>query len=99
MSEIENIDIIINDEIVETNTIKKKQYKPRDPLYNTHYYHKNVAPVECNICGCIVVNRALYNHKKTAKCKLVQHFKNLAKLEYDDLKLLQQKIILEDYKL
>jgi hypothetical protein len=44
---------------------RKKQYKPRDPLYNTLYYHKNVAPVECNICGCIVVNRALYNHKKT----------------------------------
>jgi hypothetical protein len=70
---------------------RKKEYKPRDPNYNTIYYHKNVAPGECNICGCSVVNRALYNHKKTAKFKLVQHFKELAKLEYDDLKLLPQK--------
>ena len=98
MSDNENNDNILNDEIIETKPIKK-QYKPRDPNYNTYYYHKNVAPVECNICGCTVVNRALYNHKKTAKCKLVKHFKDLAKLEYDDLKLLQQKIILEDYKL
>ena len=98
MSDNENNDNILNDEIIETKPIKK-QYKPKDPLYNTHYYHKNVAPVECNICGCIVVNRALYNHKKTAKCKLVKHFKDLAQLEYDDLKLLQQKILLEDYKL
>jgi hypothetical protein len=66
---------------------------------NTLYYHKNVTPVECNICGCTVVHRALYNHKTTAICKLVQHFKDLAKLEYDDLKLLHHKIVLEDYKL
>ena len=98
MSEIENNDIIINDEIIETKPIKK-QYKPIDPLYNKIYYHRKVAPVECDNCGCVVVNRALYNHKRTAKCKLVKHFKDLAKLEYDDLKLLQQKIILEDYKL
>ena len=91
MSDNENNDNILNDEIIETTPIKKKQYKPRDPNYNTYYYHKNVAPVECTICGCIVVNRALYNHKKTAKCKLVKHFKDLAKLEYDDLKRLQQK--------
>ena len=31
--------------------------------------HKDVAPVECDICSCIVVHRALYNHKKTGKCK------------------------------
>ena len=42
----------------------KKRYKPRDPNYNTDYYHKNVAPVECNIWGCIVVHRALYTHKR-----------------------------------
>ena len=55
MSEIENNDIIINDEIIETKPIKK-QYKPIDPLYNEMYYHRKVAPVECDICGCIVVN-------------------------------------------
>jgi hypothetical protein len=63
MSCNENNDEILNDEIIEAKP-KKKQYKPRDPKYNTMYYHKNVAPVECNICGCTVVNRALYNHKK-----------------------------------
>jgi hypothetical protein len=98
MSCNENNDEILNEEIIETKP-KKKQYQPRDPKYNTMYYHRNVAPVECNICGCIVVNRALYNHKQTAKCKLVQHFKYLAKLEYDDLKLLQQQILLEYYRL
>ena len=86
MSDIENNDIIINDEIVETKPIQK-QYKPIDPLYNTLYYHRKVTPVECDICGCVVVNRALYNHKKSAKCKLVKHFKDLSQLEYDELKL------------
>ena len=89
MSETENNNIILNDEIVETQQIikTKKQYKPIDPLYNTLYYHRKVAPVECDICGCVVVNRALYNHKKSAKCKLVKHFKDLSQLEYDELKL------------
>ena len=89
MSETENNNIILNDEIVETQPIikKKKQYKPIDPLYNTLYYHRKVAPVECDICGCVVVNRALYNHKRSAKCKLVKHFKDLSQLEYDELKL------------
>jgi hypothetical protein len=98
MSYNENNNEILNDEIIETKP-KKKQYKPRDPNYNTVYYHKNVVPVECTICGCTVVNRALYNHKKTAKCKLVKHFKDLANLEYEDLKKIQQQILLEDYKL
>ena len=93
MSYNENNDIILNDEIIETIPIKtKKQYKPIDPLYNKMYYHKNVAPVECDICGCVVVNRALYNHKKSGKCKLVKHFKDIAKLEYDELKLTQHII-------
>ena len=88
MSYNENNNIILNDIIVETQPIKKKkQYKPIDPLYNTMYYHKNVAPAECDICGCIVVNRALYNHKRTANCKSVKHFKDLAQLEYDEAKL------------
>ena len=86
MSYNENNDIIINDEIVETKPIKK-QYKPIDPLYNKMYYHKKVAPVKCDVCDCIVVNRALYNHKKSAKCKLVKHFKDLAQIEYDELKI------------
>ena len=25
--------------------------------------HTHVAPIECDICICIVVNRALYDHK------------------------------------
>ena len=73
----ENNANILNDEIIKTKPIIKR-YKPRDHNYNTYYYHKNVAPVECNICGCIVVNRALYTHKKTAKCKVVKHFKDIA---------------------
>ena len=88
MSYNENNDIIINDEIVETKPIKK-QYKPIDPLYNKMYYHKKVAPVECDVCGCVGVTKALYNHKKSAKCKLVKHFKDIAKLEYDEFKLTQ----------
>ena len=83
MSCDENNDII-NEEIIETKPVKK-QYKPRDPNYNTMYYHKKVAPIECDICSCIVVNRAMYNHKKSAKCKLVKHFKDIAQLEYDAL--------------
>jgi hypothetical protein len=63
MSCNENNDNIINDEIIETKP-NTKQYKPRDPKYNTMYYHKNVAPVECNICGCTGVNRVLDNHNK-----------------------------------
>ena len=82
MSYIENTDNILNDEIIATKPIKKR-YKPRDPNYNNYDYHKNVAPAECNICGCIVVNRALYNHKKTAKCKLVKQFKDIAEAEYN----------------
>ena len=58
----ESHDIVTN-EITETKPIKQ-QYKPRDPKHNTRHYHKHVAPVECDVCGCIVVNRALYNHKK-----------------------------------
>ena len=88
MSEVENNDITVNDEIVETKPIRK-QYKPIDPLYNKMYYHRKVAPVECDICSCIVVNRALYNHKKSGACKWVEHFIDIAKLEYDDLKILQ----------
>ena len=36
MSDNENNDNILNAEIIETKPIKK-QYKPRDPNYNTHY--------------------------------------------------------------
>ena len=50
---------------------------------------KNVAPVEFVICGCIVVNRALYNHKQSATRTLVKHFKDIAKLEYDEIKVIQ----------
>ena len=46
-----------------------------------------VAPVECDICSGSVVNRALYNHPKSGKCKLVQHCKDIAQLDHDDLKL------------
>ena len=67
----------------------KKRYKPRDPNYNNYYYHKKVAPVECTICGRSVVDRALYNHKKTANCKLVKHVKDIAQTEYNQLKLIQ----------
>ena len=77
MSYNENDDLI-NDEIIETKPIKK-QYKPRDPKYNTMYSHKHVAPIECDVCSCIVVNKALYYHKKSGKCKLVKHFKDIAK--------------------
>jgi hypothetical protein len=66
MSCNENNNEILNDEIIEAKP-KNKQYKPGDPKYNTMYYHKHVAPVECNICGCIVVNRALYNHKQNSQ--------------------------------
>ena len=38
MSDNENHDNILNDEIIETKPITKR-YKPRDPNYNTHYYH------------------------------------------------------------
>ena len=51
------------------------------------HYHRTVAPVECDICGCIVVTRALYNHKRTANCKLFRQFKDIAQLDYDELKL------------
>ena len=88
MSDNENNDKILNDEIIEAKPFIKR-YKPRDPNYNTYYYHKMVHPVECNICGCIVVNRALYNHKKTAKCKLVKHYKDIAQTEYNELKIIQ----------
>ena len=88
MSNNENNDNILNEEITETKPIIER-YKPRDPNYNAYYYHKIVAPVECNICGCIVVNRALYTHKITAKCKLVKHFKDIAQTEYNEIKLIQ----------
>ena len=63
MSGTETNDNMSNYEVIETKPTKKR-YKPRDPNYNTDYYHKNVAPVECNIWGCIVVHRALYTHKR-----------------------------------
>ena len=84
MSDNENHDNILNDEIIETKPITKR-YKPRDPNYNTHYYHT----VEWSKCGCVVVNRALYNHKKTAKCKVVKHFTDIAQTEYNVIKRLQ----------
>jgi hypothetical protein len=58
MSCNENNANILSDEIIETKP-KEQQYKPRDPKYNTMYYHTKVAPVECDICGCTVVHRAL----------------------------------------
>ena len=91
MSYNENNDII-NTEIIETKPVKK-QYKPRDPNYNTVYYHRNVAPMACTICNCIVVNRAMYNHKKSSKCKLVKQFKDIAQLEYDSLKNTHNELI------
>ena len=66
---------------------QSKNNEPLDPNYNKICYHDKVAPVECNICGCIVVTRALQNHKKSGTCKLVKHVKDIAQLEYDGLKL------------
>ena len=82
----ETNDVIVNDEIIGTKPINN-QYKTIDPLYNELYYHKTVAPVECDIYGCSVVNRALCSHKKTATCNLVKQFENIAQLEYDEVKL------------
>ena len=42
----------------------KKQYKPIDPNINKLYYHEQVAPIECDVCGCIGVTRALDNPKQ-----------------------------------
>ena len=84
MSYNENHGIISNDEHIETKPIKT-QHKPIDPHQHKTYYHTKVAPVQCDICGCGVVNRALHNHKRTSNCKLVKHFKNIAQLEYDEL--------------
>ena len=85
---IEKNDNILNDEIIETKQIKKG-YKPRDTNYNTYYYRTTVAPIECNSCGCIAVNRALYKHKKTAKCKLVKHANDISQTGYNKNKLIQ----------
>ena len=62
------------EEVVEEVVKKKKrQYLPKYIEYNKKYYHKNVKPVTCDICGSNVVNRALYSHKKSTKCTLVKH--------------------------
>ena len=55
---------IVNDAIIETKPIKQKQYKPIDPNINKLYYHEQVAPIECDVCGCIGVTRALDNPKQ-----------------------------------
>ena len=70
-------------EVVEEVVVKKKkrQYLPKDIEYNKKYYHKNVKPVTCDICGSNVVNRALYSHKKSTKCTLVKHHIDIERLK------------------
>jgi hypothetical protein len=58
------------EEVIEVKK-KKRQYLPRDIEYNKKYYHKNVKPATCEICGTVVVNRAMYSHKLSKKCTLV----------------------------
>ena len=62
----------------------KTRCQPRYPNYNTYYYHKHVAPIECDICSCIVVTRAMYKHKQSANCELFKHFLKISHLEYDE---------------
>jgi len=61
---------------------KKRQYLPKYIEYNKKYYHKNVAPVTCDICGSNVVNRALYSHKKSNKCTLVKYYIEIERLKH-----------------
>ncbi len=70
--------IVIEEVIVKK---KKRQYLPRDIEYNKKYYHKNVAPVTCEICGSTVVNRALYSHKKSNKCTIVKYCVEIERLK------------------
>jgi hypothetical protein len=72
---------VIVDEVVVKK--KKRQYLPKDIEYNTKHYHKNVAPVTCDICGTTVVNRALYFHKTSNKCKLVTQCIEMERLKYE----------------
>ena len=67
--------------IVEEVKKKKRQYLPKYIEYNKTYYHKNVAPATCTICGTIVVNRAMYSHKLSKKCKLVTQCVEMERLK------------------
>lgn len=68
---------------------KKRQYLPKDKEYNKKYYHKNVASATCEICNSIVVNRAMYNHKLSKKCKLVTLCLELERLKIQTASLTQ----------
>ena len=87
MSRNENNDIV-NDEIIESRPTKNN-INLETLLIIICASIRNVAPVECDVCGCIVVNRAFYNQNKSGKCKLVKQFKDIAKLEHDELQLIQ----------
>ena len=87
MSRNENNDIV-NDEIIESRPTKNN-INLETLLIILCASIRSVAPVECDACGCIVVNRAFYNHNKSGSCKLVEQFKDIAKLEYDELQLIQ----------
>lgn len=88
MSYTENDDKPLDEEIVEVPEvkIKKKSTRALDPEYNTKYYHRTVKNVTCEICSCIVSNKALYDHKKTKKCLMIRKIKEEAKNEYEELK-------------
>jgi hypothetical protein len=98
MSRNANNENIISVEIIETKPTKI-QHTPSDPTCNTMYYHKNVAPGECELCGSCSVTRALYNQKESAKCKLVKHYKGMAKLEYDELNTCSNHSTVANYNL
>ncbi len=70
----------IIEEVIEVKK-KRRQYLPKNIEYNKIYYHKNVKPVTCDICGTNVVNRALYSHKLSKKCKLVVQCLEIARLK------------------
>ena len=72
------------EEVVEEVVVKKnkRQYLPNYIEYNKKYYHKNVTPVTCDICGSNVVNRALYSHKKSNQCTLVNYHIEIERLKH-----------------
>ena len=71
----------------------KKQYKPRDPNYNTMYYHKHMLD-QLNVIYALVVLCIVHYIiiKNSGKCKVVKHFKYIAQLEDDELNLTQSMI-------
>jgi formylmethanofuran dehydrogenase subunit E len=75
-----NLDNIDNDKVVEMKNILKEASREKARLNSKQYYEKNkevimakmCKPVQCNLCGRVVIANNLKNHQQKNICLKIQ---------------------------